>query len=636
MSRRRYDKQSEAPAARRPSHHPAAALPAAPPISRARLIWMSVALVAMSAAIYAPVQSFGFVTYDDPAYVSENRAVLGGVTWRGIEWAFTTAHASNWHPVTWLSHMLDVQLYGAAAGPHHVTNLILHVLNTLLLFGLLVYTTRSSWRSLFVAAAFAVHPLHVESVAWIAERKDVLSTCFEMLALWAYVAYVRKPHWGRYFLVAGFLALGLMSKPMLVTLPCVLLLFDVWPLGRVSLTPARDGDRRPRPPYGWTAWAPLVREKIALFALAIASMVVTFIAQRRGGAVSALDVLPLRARMANAVVSYLLHREDVLACQSLGVLSVRLSIPAWQVALSILVLMTVTMASVRLARRAPYLIVGWLWFVGTLVPVIGLVQVGSQATADRYTYVPLIGLFIIAAWGVADLTARWPARRSVLVSTAMIVVTVLGVTARTQVQYWRSGVDLWEHALLINPSDYRAHLNLGAALVREKRYSQALLHFSEAIRVEPEYAEAYNNLGLALAGQGDAAAAVAQYQQAVQINPDYIGAHNNLGNALSDAGDPDSAIREYENALRLDPEYAIAHDNLAIAFAGRGEIDSAIHEFSEAVRIDPEHAEWHYEFAVMLRDKGDAPHAIEQASVALAINPNHEAAAKLLADLTKR
>jgi hypothetical protein len=355
---------------------------------------IALALVAITLAVYLPVRQFGFVNFDDPDYVSANAHIAHGLTRAAVLWAFTTGYAANWHPLTWLSHMIDVQVFGVNAGPQHLVNLLLHVLNTLLLFGLLHRMTGARGRSAFVAALFAVHPLHVESVAWIAERKDVLSTLFWMLTMWAYVAYVRRPSWARYLGVAIAFALGLMAKPMLVTLPAVLLLLDVWPLGRTGVTRLL----RPR--------RALVLEKLPLFALAAVSSVMTFLVQRRGGAVSTVDQYPWASRVANALVEYVVYLGRMCWPARLSIFyPYSQSLPGWSVAGSLVLLVALSVAVFRAGGRRPYLVVGWLWYVVTLVPVIGLIQIGTQARADRYTYVPLIGIFIMAAWGLPDLLA---------------------------------------------------------------------------------------------------------------------------------------------------------------------------------------------------------------------------------------
>ena len=464
--------------------------------------WACLALIAVNMIVYAPVWHHGFVNYDDDEYVSTNTVVLRGLTWHGASWAFTTGHAGNWHPLTWLSHMLDVQFYGLDPGPHHLTNLLFHIANTLLLFGLLHRMTGALGRSAFVAGLFAVHPLHVESVAWVAERKDVLSTLFWMLTLWAYVEYVRRPGLRRYWPVLLFFALGLMAKQMLVTLPFVLLLLDFWPLGRVGT--------RPNPAGGWAlsrdGWATTVRlvwEKLPLLALTVVSSIVTVVVHRQAAAVISLSATPLNLRVANALVSYVTYISKMLWPARLAVLyPYAQSLPGWWVAGAFLGLMGISVAVIRAGPRHPYLPVGWLWYLGTMVPVIGLIQVGNQATADRYTYVPLIGLFIVVAWGVPDLLVRWPRRRIGLPIAAGLVILACAIAARGQLRYWEDSTTLWTRALAVTTENNIAHNNLAVSLADQGKLDEAIAHYSEALRIKPDYTKAQDNLDLALVRRG--------------------------------------------------------------------------------------------------------------------------------------
>lgn len=517
---------------------------------RGRTILAVLALLALTVAVYAPVGHFDFVQLDDPAYVTENPHVLGGLTLEGAAWAFTTGHAANWHPVTWLSHMLDVQLFGVAGGAHHLTSLALHAANTLLLFGLLALLTGALWRSALVAALFAVHPLHVESVAWVAERKDVLSTFFLLLTLWAYAGFVRSvgpastaagvPA-GRsrrvyYALMLVAFALGLMAKPMLVTLPFVLLLLDVWPLGRMNPATgsSKAGGTRPRSKGRpaetrtlgavvllKTAW-PLVREKLPLFVMAAASSVVTLVVQQRGGAVTAFEVYPFSLRLQNAVVSIAAYLRDAVWPAGLTVLyPFPPAVPAGEVAISLVVLAVVSLAVYRLARREPYLLVGWLWYLGTLVPVAGLVQVGVQARADRYTYVPLIGIFIMVAWGLGAIVGRQPRLRMVVSAVAASAIVGCAVSARVQAGYWRDSVALWTRATMVtlHVDEFEAHMSLGAALGDQGRVNEAGDHFAEAAKLRPQSDAAHCSLGIALARSGRLPDAKRELNEALRLNP---------------------------------------------------------------------------------------------------------------------
>jgi hypothetical protein len=506
-------------------------------MNRRHAVLVALSLAVLVAVVYAPVRHFEFVQLDDPAYVTENPQVLGGLTLQGGAWAFTTGHAANWHPITWLSHMLDIQLFGTTPGPHHVTNVLLHIASTLLLFGLLAWLTGAMWRSALVAALFGVHPLHVESVAWVAERKDVLSTLFWLLTMCAYVAYVRaspvaapsaRP--GRrtlfYALTLVLFAIGLMAKPMLVTLPFVLLLTDVWPLARTgqagagiaaadvdsrsprsaraSSRPSARSPKRARkaqratgrapvgkhgtPDWRRVAWS-LVREKLPLVAMAAASSAVTVLVQQRGGAVSALDDNPLGLRIQNALVSLVAYLRDTLWPARLTVIyPFPDAIPLWQSAGACVALCAISFAVYRLARRHPYLAVGWLWYLGTLVPVAGLVRVGLQARADRYTYVPLIGIFIMIAWGAAALAARVRPLRLAIPVMAAIAVAGCAVAAREQIGYWKDNVSLFTRAtvLTLHVDEYEAHMSLGATLANQGRMDEALRHFTEAVRLRPQ------------------------------------------------------------------------------------------------------------------------------------------------------
>lgn len=574
--------------------------------------------------MYARVWQHGFVNLDDAQYVSDNPAVSGGLSARGLSWAFTTPHAGNWHPLTWLSHMLDVELYGMNAGPHHLTSLLLHVASALLLFGLLHRMTGALFRSAFVAALFALHPLHVESVAWVAERKDVLSTLFFLLTIRAYLAYVRRPRPSRYALVLVLFALGLMAKPMLVTLPFVLLLLDYWPLGRA---PSRR----------------LVVEKLPLLALALASSVVTFLVQQQAGAVKGLDALPFDHRLANAVMAYAAYIGKMLwPVQLAAIYPYPASRSAWLVAAAAAGLIAVTVLTLRAARRHPYLPVGWLWYLGTLMPVIGLVQVGSQPMADRYTYVPLIGLFLIVAWGMPDLLARWPHRDLALGVAAGSVILGCALAARAQVRHWRNSVALWQHALEVTTENPRAHNNLGHALAREGRGREAIGYYTEAVRIKPDYAEAHNNIGYALADQGRVREAIAHYSEALRVLPDYAEAHNNLGVALAGEGNADGAIQHLSDAVRIEPGRAEAHNNLGAVLAGQGRLEDAIRHLAEAVELRPGYADArrnlamaHYERAVTLAGQGRTSEAVGHLESVLKLDPSHEQASGALRSLTR-
>ena len=585
------------------------------PAGGRRSLLVCLALAAATLVVYAPVRRHGFANFDDPQYVSDNPAVAGGLTAQAVSWAFTTRHAGNWHPLTWLSHLIDVQLYGLNAGSHHLTSVFLHLANTLLLFGLLQRMTGARCPSAFAAGLFALHPLHVESVAWVAERKDVLSGLFFMLTLWAYVAYAHRPRRSTYALVLALFAMGLMAKPMLVTLPFVLLLLDVWPLRR-----------RADPPV----WRDLIVEKLPLFALSVASSVVTVVVQREAGAVKGLEAFPLGRRAANAAVAYVAYIGQTLwPARLAAIYPYPASLAGWAVGGAVLVLVAVTLLAWRAARRHPHFLVGWLWYLGMLVPVIGLVQVGSQPRADRYTYLPLIGLFIVVAWGIPDLVLGRSRRAFVLWPASALVLLACMITARGQVRHWRSSIPLWEHAVKVTAGNYRAQHNLGHALAREGRTPEAITHYEEALRLKPDYAEAHNNLGSALADQGRIDEAIAHYDEALHLLPDYAEAHNNLGAALTGQGRTDEAVRHLSEAVRLEPSRAESHGNLGVALARQGRFDEAIRHFSEAVRLRPQDAQARRNLAVAhnsagaaLADKGMLQEAIAHYTEALSIRPD--------------
>ena len=567
-------KGNPAPAAGKPSP-PALSVSFFNSVFSGRALWISLSLIAASVFIYAPAATHDFVTWDDPAYVSENPHVAAGLTWEGVRWAFTTGYEGNWHPLTWLSYMLDTQFFGLSAGPHLLANLVLHILNTLLLFGLLHKMTGALGRSAFVAALFAVHPLHVESVAWVSERKDVLSTLFLLATLWAYVDYTRQPGRIRYLTVLLTFALGLMAKPMLVTLPFVVLLLDYWPLRRVA-------QRR--------SVLQLVREKLPLLALAAVSSAVTFLVQQRAGALTLLTKAPLESRVANALVSYAAYIGKMLWPVRLSAFYPLRFWPPGVALGSGLALAAVSIAVIWKARRYPYLPVGWLWYLGTLVPVIGLVQVGSQSMADRYTYIPLIGLFLIMAWGIPDSIPRRRFREIMLPAAAGVAILGCAIGARAQVESWKDGMTLWTHVLEVNPDSDIAHNALGDELAKRGRTQEAMAQYFEALRINPDNAEAHNGLGMGLASEGKTDEAILQFSEVLRHHPDDTDTHNNLGVALVKEGRTNDAILQFSEVLRLNPDDPDAHNNLGTLLASQGRLGEAVTHFSAAVRLKPDFA----------------------------------------------
>jgi Flp pilus assembly protein TadD len=594
------------------------------PFRRSALqLLMALFLVVVTLAVFWQVRNHEFLNYDDGAYVTENRQVQSGLTLRGVVWAFTTMDAANWHPFTWLSHMLDCQLYGLNPAGHHLTNLVFHIVSTLLLFFVLERMTGRVWTSGFVAALFALHPLHVESVAWAAERKDVLSTFFWMLTMWMYVRYVEKPGLKRYLAVCLCFALGLLSKPMLVTLPFVLLLLDYWPLGRFQFGEGvvhYEAERSTKPDDRKTSALRLIGEKVPLFLLSALSSIVTVVAQQRGGAVISVETYSIGSRIANALLSYTTYIEKMLWPSHLAIFYPYLdTFPTWKVVGSGLLLTGLSVLVIFSARRRPYLLVGWLWYLGTLVPVIGLVQVGSQAMADRYTYVPLIGLFIIVAEGVSDLLGRWRHRRVVLSIVAGLLISILMILTTFQARHWQNDVTLFKHAAEVIADNHLGQSNLGAALFRQGKYQEAIVHSKEALRIKPDSAEPHNNIGLSLARLGRHQEAIVHWEEALRIKPDFADAHDNLGTALLNMGKYQEAVKHYREALRSKPDFLNAHNNLGGALRNLGKHEEAIAQFNKALKIKPDCAEARGNLGNIYAELGRPKEAITQFNEALRI-----------------
>jgi len=587
-------------------------------------------LIVATLAVFWQVRNHELVNFDDHHYITENPHLQAGLTPKNVIWAFTTTHASNWHPLTWLSHTLDCQLYGLNPSGHHLTSVLLHLANTLLLFLVLRRMTGALWRSGFVAALFALHPLHVESVAWVAERKDVLSTLFWMLTIWAYCRYVSRPVLIRYLLIALFFTLGLMAKPMLVTLPLVLLLLDYWPLGRLQiggshsahnlLVEVSDTGKQKK-----SSALRLVLEKFPLFALAAISSVVTLIAQQRGGALGSVDLYPIKIRVANAFISYVSYMGKMIWPHHLTVYYPypRSALPIWQAAGAALILICVSIAIMRASRQQPYLSVGWLWYLVTLVPVIGLVQVGTQAMADRYTYVPLIGLFIIIAWGFPDLLEKWRHRRIGLDLLAGAVLLISMICTWKQLHHWRNSITLWQHALSVTQNNYLAHENLGIAFAEQGMFEEAIAQQRKATQIMPNSAEAHNNLAVALAQQGRFTEAVTHYYEVLRLRPDTAEAHNNLGNAMVELGKIEAAVDHYLRAIQLEPQYAEAYNNLGNALAQQRKLNEAIAHYAQALRIKPTYAKAHNNLGVALARQGRFDEAIARFKKALELQPEY-------------
>ena len=513
-----------------------------------REVLVCAGLTAVVLAVYWQVGQHAFINYDDPDYVTANPYVRAGITRAGVAWALTTGHASNWHPLTWLSHMLDCELWGVQPGAHHLTSVVLHAINAMLVFAVLNGMTGALWASAAVAWLFALHPLHVESVAWVAERKDVLSTLFGLLTLLAYGRYVRRPGLKRYLVVVTVFALSLMAKPMLVTLPVVMLLLDVWPLRRRSLP---------------------VLEKVPLLGVAAASSLMTLAVGLRGGAVAAVDTVPFATRLGNVIVSYVRYLEKTIVPTDLVIFYPRTTLSTWEVVGAATILLAISSLVAWRGREHPWLPVGWLWYLVTLLPVIGFVQVGDQAMADRYTYVALIGPFVMLAWTAREIARRSPRAAMPTVVATGALLAACPVISWFQVRHWRDSVALFTHATTVFPDSYVGQLQLGNALAQEGRFSDAIAHYSLALRAKPDLAEAHDNLGVLLARQGNTTEAVAEFTEAIRLKPESADAHSNIGVVLAARGEYDLAIAHYSEALRLNPDHASARANLAAALAAR-------------------------------------------------------------------
>jgi protein O-mannosyl-transferase len=607
--------------------------------------YICVFLALVTFALYWPVTGFEFNNYDDVQYITDNSRIHSGLTGGNIRWAFTTGHASNWHPITWLSHQLDCQLYGLNPAGHHFTNLLFHVANTLLLFGLLRRMTGAVWRAAFVAALFALHPMHVESVAWVAERKDVLSAFFGLLTLWIWWSYVRSPSPRRYVLALLPFALALMSKPMLVTLPLLMLLLDFWPL------------RRAQPDKPLLGYPPLVKEKIPFVALTLLSCVVTFLVQKTGGAVASTSMISPEKRAANAVVSCVRYIFKFLWPQNMAVIyPYPAHIPWWQAAGAGLLLVAISLAVLRAAPRRPYLIVGWLWFVISLVPVIGLVQVGMQSMADRYTYLPYIGLFVMATWGGSELIAAWPQAKPMLACATGVLLAGCFFVSMRQLQYWHDSIKLFSHAIEVTTDNAVAHCNLGQALAAagkpedardeytkalnidptyvsamvsmssyynlHRNYDEAISCLNAALKIRPDSDQAHYDLALAFSGQGKTAQAIDEYRTTLKINPRHDKALVNLGATFAQQGDLTNAIQLYQRAIEIAPNNPYAHNALGGALDAQGKLDDAVQQYSAALQIQPDFAEAHENLAMLLAGHGHFDDAKPHFEAAVKLRPN--------------
>lgn len=578
--------------------------------------------LAVFAAFY-PITGNGFINYDDNDYVTENLHVQAGLTWRQAAWAFANTDAGNWHPLTWLSHMLDCQWYGPNPWGHHLTSVLIHAANAVLVFVVLRAMTGAMWRSLFAALLFGLHPLRVESVAWIAERKDVLSAMFWLLSMWAYIAYARnqkdRPRRAavNYWIALVCLALGLMSKPMVVTLPLALLLIDCWPLQRMT----RDNAAR------------LFLEKGPFFLLAIAGSVIAFLAQRSQGAV--IDYLPLSHRLETAVLAYSRYLGNFFVPVNLAVLYPHPAgrWPLSEVLAAAALFVAVSGAVLMAARSRPYCLMGWWWYVLTLLPVIGVVQIGSQSLADRYTYIPGLGLAVILTWGVCDLAAKLPGKRLMLGTAATAAVLACVALTRHQIRFWKNSGTLFSHAVAVTDNSYVARKALADFDASQGRTEEAIALYREALKMDPGYEGAHLNLGAVFSQLGDVNDAMAEFKQAIQLKPDDPSAYNDLG-AVVAATQLDEGMSLFQKAIQLEPGYADAHKNLGQALAIKGRSQEAVAQYQESLRLRP-NPDVNYLLALALEKLGRNGDAIIQLDETLKVRPNYPPALQALQRMRK-
>ena len=581
-------------------------------------------LVVIILATYWQLPSYGFLTLDDNEYITQNTHVHEGITWKNIVWTFSRTNTGYWHPLTWMSHMLAFQVFGLKSGMHHLINLFLHISNTLLLFFALKRMTSAPWQSAFVAAAFALHPLNVESVAWVSERKNVLSTFFWMLTILTYVRYIERPGIYRYMLILFVFVLGLMSKPMLVTLPFVLLLLDYWPLCRLNLGRLRSDEQETHSSettgFQMSSVLRLILEKVPLVILSSTCIYLTTLSVQRFKIVIPTASVPMKLRIANALVSYVGYIKKMIWPINLAAYyPYPHTLPTWQVIGAGLLLVCVTFLAFRWVRLKPYFAVGWLWYIGTLVPVIGLVQAGLwPAIADRFAYVPLIGLFMVIAWGVPDLLFRWRYKKAgfIAISTALVPI-LMGITW-LQLRHWQNSVALFTHNVRVTHNNYLAHYELGNALEQQGDFDKAIFHYSKALKMNPKYAEAHNNLGYILACQKHYKEAIDHYTEAIRIKPSYAEPHNNLGTVFLFQGNEKEAIYHYYKALRINPNYAGVYYNLGKIYLNQGNIEKAILLYRKAIELNPEMTQVLYNLSWILASHEDEKYRNGEEAVKLA------------------
>ena len=587
------------------------------------VIYLALAIITL--AVFFQVRNFEFTNYDDDKYVSQNNHISSGLKWDNIVWVFTKAHGANWHPLTGLSHILDCQLFGLNPGRHHIINLLFHLANTLLLFTVLRQMTGAIWQSAFVAGLFALHPLHVESVAWISERKDVLSTLFWILTTAAYFYYTKNPSARRYILILILFASGLMAKPMLVTLPFVLLLLDYWPLNRFQSGQAAAVKCK--------GCSYLILEKVPLFVFSAVSSIITFLVQKSSGTVGGISDLPFAIRVANAVVSYWKYIVMMFWPTKLAAFYPHpgRDLPVWQVITAAIILLLITIEVLYLGKKYKYLPVGWFWYIGTLIPVIGLVQVGLQALADRYTYVPLIGLFIIIAWGTNDLLRGWKYRRVGLIAASLVIISALSICTWFQTSYWRNSQSLFEHAVKVTKGNYIAYNNLGVLLILQGKFDEAIELLENAVRAYPIYGLALKNLGIAYDKVGRSEEALEYYKRTIEvlekqpvIDPDLPELYKIVGGMLNERFKPQEAAVYLHKAIALNPLDPQAHCHLGAVLGQTRKLDDAVAQFNEALRIDPNRIEAHCNLGYVLLNQDKFDQALEHLTKAVQLDPNAE------------
>jgi Tfp pilus assembly protein PilF len=571
------------------------------------MVGVAVALAITTCAVYWGVSRNDFVYYDDDAYVTENYWVRQGLSWEGVKWAFTSFDASNWHPLTWLSHMLDIETFGMKPAGHHLVNVGFHVANVLLLLGLLCYATGRFWASVFVAGLFALHPLHVESVAWVAERKDVLSAFFWLATIWAYAWYIRRPRAGRYATVLACLALGLMSKPMLVTLPIVLLIMDYWPLERIGTKGASIGR--------------LLAEKVPMFAMAAGSAAVTMMAQR--SAIGEVGRIGIGSRLMNAIVSYCVYLRQAIWPAKLAAFYPYPERPLYaEAATGLLALAAISAAVVWAGRRHRYLVTGWLWYVVTLIPVIGIIQVGDQAHADRYTYIPLIGVFVIIAWGAGDIVKARPSLQKAVAVVAAVVLVAAGAAACKTVSYWKDDIALFGRAVAVTEGSYTMKAKLGDALFAAKRYDEALVQLEGSLRIKPD-ARTHAMMGAVYHDKGQLAQAMECYQRALAMDPGIMSALINAAQLVSQLGRYEEAEQYVRRAVAADPHRAATYSFLGQLLAAQAKREEASQAFEKGLTLDPQNVDMRCGLALVLAELGRKAEAIEQLKRAMVLAPDN-------------